>query len=60
MLQNHKKATRTAILKQSEIATKFRTEPTDLNKKSFKTQKDFCNRLYKKERKKYYENLGYR
>ena len=58
---NHKqyvtKTMRTAIMKRSELATKFRTEPTDLNKKAFKKQKNFCNRLYKKERKKYCENL---
>ena len=58
---NHKpyvtKVMRTAIMKRSELATKFRAEPTDFNKKAFKKQRNFCNRLYKKERKKYYENL---
>ena len=36
---------------------KFRTELTDFNKKAFEKQKNFGNRLYKKEREKYYENL---
>ena len=58
---NHKpyvtKAMRTAIMKRSELATKYRSNPTEENNKAFKKQKNFCNRLYKKERKKYYENL---
>ena len=58
---NHKpyvtKAMRTAIMKGSELATKFRAEPTDFNKKAFNKQNILCNRLYKRERKKYHENL---
>ena len=45
------KAMRTAIMKRSELITKLKAEPTDLNKKAFKKQKKFCNSLYKKERK---------
>ena len=45
-------------MKRSKLATKFRAEPTDFNKKAFEKQKIFCNRLYKRERKKYYENLN--
>ena len=52
---NHKpyvtKVMRTAIMKRSELATRFRAEPTDFNKKAFKKQRNFCNRLYEKERK---------
>ena len=51
---------RKAIMKRSELATKFRNRPTDDNKKAFKKQKNFCNRLYKKERRKYYEKLDLR
>ena len=51
------KAMRTAIMKRSELITKLKAEPTDLNKKAFKKQKKFCNSLYKKERKKKYKNL---
>ena len=54
------KAMRKAIMKRSELATKFRNRPTDDNKKAFKKQKNFCNRLYKKERRKYYEKLDLR
>ena len=58
---NHKpyvtKAMRVAIMKRSELATKFRKEPTETNKKAFRKQRNFCNRLYKRERKKYYEKL---
>ena len=48
------------LTKRSELATKYRTRPREENKKAFKKQKNFCNRLYKKERKKYYENLDLR
>ena len=61
---NHKpyvtKAMRKAIMKRSELATKYCTRPTEENKKAFKKQRNFCNRLYKKERQKYYENLDLR
>ena len=45
------KATRKAIMKPSELAKKFRNRPTDDNKKAFKKQKNFCNRLQKRETK---------
>ena len=58
---NHKpyvtKAMRVAIMKRSELTTKYRANPTNENKKAYKKQKNFCNRLYKKERKKYYDNI---
>ena len=44
----------------SEFATKFKAEPTDYDKKPFKKQRNFWNRPYEKERKKYYENLDAR
>ena len=51
---NHKpyvtKAMRKAIMKRSELATKYRTRPTEENKKAFKKQRNFCNRLYKKKK----------
>ena len=43
---------RKAIMKRSELATKYCTRPAEENKKAFEKQ-----RLYKKERQKYYENL---
>ena len=54
------KAIRKAIMKRSELATKYRARPNEENQKAFKKQRNFCNRLYKKERKKYYNNLDLR
>ena len=54
------KAIREAIMKRSELATKYRARPNEENQKAFKKQRNFCNRLYKKERKKYYNNLDLR
>ena len=51
------KAMRKAIMKRSELATKYCSKPTMENQRAFKKQRNFCNRLYKKERKRYYENL---
>ena len=48
---------RKAIMRRSELATRVRANPTDENKKEYKKQRKFCSRLYKKERRKYYENL---
>ena len=47
-------------MKRSELATKYRAQPTEENQKAFKKQRNFCNRLYKKERRKFYENLDLR
>ena len=58
---NHKpyvtKAMRKAIMKRSELATKYRRSPTDENLKAWKKHKNYCSNLYKKERKNYYESL---
>ena len=54
------KAMRKAIMKRSELATKLRKNPTEENSKAFKKQRNFCSRLYKKERKKYFDNLDLR
>ena len=51
------KTFRKAIMKRSELKTKYYKYKTTENCKKFKKQKNFCSRLYKKERKKYYENL---
>ena len=45
------KAMRKAIMKRSELATKYRSRPTEENLRAFKKQRNFCNRLYKKEKK---------
>ena len=58
---NHKpyvtKAMRKAIMKRSELATKYRRSPTEDNLRAWKKHKNFCSNLYKKERKNYYESL---
>ena len=58
---NHKpyvtKAMRKAIMKRSELASKYRRSPTDENLKAWKKHKNYCSNLHKKERKNYYESL---
>ena len=49
-----------AIIKRSELATKYLARPNEENQKAFKNQRNFCNRLYKKEQRKYYDNLDLR
>ena len=51
------KALRKAIMKRSELESKFVKNKTSENLKSYKKQRNFCSKLYKKERKKYYERL---
>ena len=42
---------------RSQLETKYRKQPTDINSERYRKQKNFCSKLYKKERKKYYSNL---
>ena len=51
------KALRKAIMKRSELESKYVKNRTNENLKSYKKQRNFCSKLYKKERKKYYERL---
>ena len=51
------KALRKAIMKRSELESKYVKNKTNENLKSYKKQRNFCSKLYKKERKKYYERL---
>ena len=51
------KALRKAIMKRSELESKCAKNKTNENLKSYKKQRNFCSKLYKKERKKYYEML---
>ena len=57
MLLRKRECKELIITHTSELATKYLTRPTEENKKSFKKQRNFCDRLYRKERQKYYENL---
>ena len=51
------KSLRKAIMKRSELETKFYKTKSEDNKRLYKKQKNFASALYKKERKKYYKNL---
>ena len=52
------KALRKAIMKRSELERKYVKNKASENLKSCKKQRNFCCKLYKKERKKYYEKLN--
>ena len=52
------KAPRKAIMKRSELESKYVKNKTSENLKSYKRQINFCSKLYKKERKNYYERLN--
>ena len=52
------KALRKAIMTRSSLKNKLYKNFTHENNRAFKKQRNFCSRLYKKERKKYYENLN--
>ena len=44
-------------MKRSDLGNKYVKNKTNENLKSYKKQRNFCSKLYKKERKKYYEML---
>ena len=58
---NHKyymsKALHKAIMKRSELATKYHKTKSIEDYNNYKKQRNFCSKLYKKERKKFYDNL---
>ena len=51
------KALRKAIMRRSELETKYFKLKTNDTLKVYKKQKNYCSRLYKKERKQFFENL---
>ena len=59
---NHKsymtKALRKAIMKRSELASKYQKTKNNEDYSKYKKQRNFCSKLYKKERKKFYNNLS--
>ena len=59
---NHKpymtKALRKAIMRRSHLENKFYKNRTVENYREFKRQKNYCNRLYKRERRRYYSLLN--
>ena len=46
-----------AIMKRSQLENKYLRNSSNLNRTKYKKQKNFCSRLYKKERKKFYSKL---
>ena len=52
------KTLRKAIMTRSRLQKKYHRLKTDECLQSFKRQRNFCNRLYKRERKKFYSNLN--
>ena len=52
------KALRKAIATRSRLENRYYyRDKTDVSNRAYKKQKNNCNKLYKKERKKYYANL---
>ena len=51
------KALRKAIMRRSNLEGKYLKNKNSENKKNYRKQKNYCTRLYKKERKKYYSKL---
>ena len=52
------KKLRKSIMKRSQLENIYLKSKTTENLKAFKKQKNFCSKLYKKERKKFYSNLN--
>ena len=51
------KALRKAIMKRSQLESKYYRDFTVENGNKYKKHKNFCSKLYKKQRKKFYSNL---
>ena len=51
------KALKKAIANRSRLENRYYKSKTDENLRTYRKQKNFCSRLFKKERKKYYTNL---
>ena len=52
------KALRKAIMRRSALENQYHKNKTPEHSAAYKKHKNFCSRLYKKERKKYYSNLN--
>ena len=51
------KTLRKAIMRRSALESKYYKHSTPENNKAYRKQKNFCSKLYKKERRKYYSSL---
>ena len=52
------KTLRKAIMKRSSLENLYDQKKTLEHNKAYQKQNNFCSRLYKKERKKYYANIN--
>ena len=52
------KTLRKAIMKRSSLENKYYKCNSETNRRALKKQKNYCNRLYKRERMNYYSNLN--
>ena len=52
------KALRKAIMRRSALKNRLYNNYTIENSNNYKKQRNYCSRLYKKERKKYYDKLN--
>ena len=52
------KTLRKAIMKRTELETKYLKNKTGINLKAYKKQRNFCRKLYKKKRKKNHNKLN--
>ena len=52
------KTLRKAIMRRSQLETKYLKTKTKENLNLYKKQRNFCSKLYKKERKRYYDTLN--
>ena len=51
------RALRKAMMRRSQLESKYLKTKSELDKTNFKKQKNFVSRFYKKERTKYFKNL---
>ena len=51
------KTLRKVIIRRSQLETKYLKTKTQTDLKLYKKHKNFCSKLYKRERRKYYESL---
>ena len=52
------KALRKAIMTRSRLQHNFFRDKTDERKRDFKRQRNYCNRLYQKERKRFFSSIN--
>ena len=51
------KTLRKAIMRRSQLETKYLKSKTQTDLELYKNHKNFCSKLYKRERRKYFDSL---